>query len=265
MKAILQCLFLLLFISTSYTLSAQCEFETVGTAEYINQNGQECIQLTVEEPTQIGCAWLTKPFDFNFPIDYSMTAHFGSMDGGADGICMVFQMGADGLASCGENGGQIGAGGIENSLIVEFDTWQNPENGDPVQDHVAVNINGDMGFPIAPIVELGNIEDGQDHIVRFTWEPETMSFSVYFDGAEVTSGVFDVINFCFQGQSEAYFGFTGSTGAAVNNQLICPHLRESFRHVTYVAPAADAVIAGLGADGYSHVIDLLSDLPIKVN
>ena len=44
-----------------------------------------------------------------------------------------------------------------------------------------------------------------------------------------------------------------------------PHLRESFRHITYVAPAADAVVAGLGADGYSHVIDLLSDLPIKIN
>ena len=32
-----------------------------------------------------------------------------------------------------------------------------------------------------------------------------------------------------------------------------------------IVSAADAVVAGLGADGYSHVIDLLSDLPIKVN
>ena len=44
-----------------------------------------------------------------------------------------------------------------------------------------------------------------------------------------------------------------------------PHLRESFRHVSFISSAVDSVVAGLGTDGYSHVIDLLSDLPIKVN
>jgi 3-dehydroquinate dehydratase len=29
-----------------------------------------------------------------------------------------------------------------------------------------------------------------------------------------------------------------------------------------VAPAADAVVAGLGADGYSHVVEMLPYLPI---
>ena len=59
--------------------------------------------------------------------------------------------------------------------------------------------------------------------------------------------------------------FKSFSGFKVELHISNPHLRESFRHVTYVAPAADAVVAGLGADGYSHVIDLLSDLPIKVN
>jgi len=55
------------------------------------------------------------------------------------------------------------------------------------------------------------------------------------------------------------------SGFKIELHISNPHLRESFRHVTFVAPAADAVVAGLGADGYSHVIELLSDLPIKVN
>ena len=59
--------------------------------------------------------------------------------------------------------------------------------------------------------------------------------------------------------------FKSFSGFIIELHISNPHLRESFRHVTYVAPAADAVVAGLGADGYSHVIDLLSDLPIKVN
>jgi len=55
------------------------------------------------------------------------------------------------------------------------------------------------------------------------------------------------------------------SGFKIELHISNPHLRESFRHVTFVAPASDAVVAGLGADGYSHVIELLSDLPIKVN
>jgi len=42
-------------------------------------------------------------------------------------------------------------------------------------------------------------------------------------------------------------------------------LREEFRHVSYISSAVDAVVAGLGADGYSHVIELLSSLPIVEN
>ena len=37
-----------------------------------------------------------------------------------------------------------------------------------------------------------------------------------------------------------------------------PHLRESFRHVSYVAPAVDAIVAGLGAGGYVYVIEALA-------
>ena len=43
-----------------------------------------------------------------------------------------------------------------------------------------------------------------------------------------------------------------------------PHLREAFRHVSFVAPAADAVIAGLGVAGYEHALEsLLSALGEK--
>ena len=39
-----------------------------------------------------------------------------------------------------------------------------------------------------------------------------------------------------------------------------PHLRESFRHLSYIAPASDAIIAGLGVDGYEQAIQLLPEL-----
>ena len=59
--------------------------------------------------------------------------------------------------------------------------------------------------------------------------------------------------------------FNSFSGYKIELHISNPHLREPFRHVTFIAPAADAVVAGLGADGYSHVIDLLLELPIKIN
>ena len=55
------------------------------------------------------------------------------------------------------------------------------------------------------------------------------------------------------------------SGYKVELHISNPHLRESFRHVSFISSAVDSVVAGLGTDGYSHVIDLISDLPIKVN
>ena len=49
-------------------------------------------------------------------------------------------------------------------------------------------------------------------------------------------------------------------GLKIELHISNPHLRESFRHISFVSPAVDAVVAGLGADGYSHVIELLADL-----
>ncbi len=48
-------------------------------------------------------------------------------------------------------------------------------------------------------------------------------------------------------------------GYKVELHISNPHLREPFRHVSYVAPAVDAVVAGLGVGGYEHVIELLGN------
>lgn len=49
-------------------------------------------------------------------------------------------------------------------------------------------------------------------------------------------------------------------GFKVELHISNPHLREPFRHVSYVSPAVDAVVAGLGADGYELIVPLLSEV-----
>ncbi len=49
-------------------------------------------------------------------------------------------------------------------------------------------------------------------------------------------------------------------GLKVELHISNPHLRDAFRRVSYVSPAVDAVIAGLGAGGYELVISMLAEV-----
>ena len=185
--------------------------------------GPNCVQLTTTQTGQQGCAWDPTLVDFSQPIDNEFLLNFGTIDGnGADGICLVYQNDPNGLNTCGNQGGGIGSEGIQNSFIVEFDTWDNGGAvNDISQDHVAIDVNGDIDNPINGPFSLGNIEDGLDHTVRFTWDPTTNFYEIFFDGNLVASGNYDIINNCFGGNSMIYCGFTSSTGAAYNNQSVC--------------------------------------------
>ena len=56
----------------------------------------------------------------------------------------------------------------------------------------------------------------------------------------------------------AYPGYT------IELHISNPHQREPFRHRSFVTPAANAVVAGLGVAAYAQVIRLLPQLPFVV-
>ncbi|HSD68445.1 MAG TPA: type II 3-dehydroquinate dehydratase [Woeseiaceae bacterium] len=47
-------------------------------------------------------------------------------------------------------------------------------------------------------------------------------------------------------------------GYKIELHISNPHLRESFRHVSFVSPVVDAVVAGLGIHGYELVLDVMA-------
>ena len=57
-----------------------------------------------------------------------LRAWFGLVNGAA----------RDRLDTIGEGASQMGYGGIENSIAIEFDTWYNPDLGDLFSDHISV-------------------------------------------------------------------------------------------------------------------------------
>ncbi|MCO6460621.1 MAG: gliding motility-associated C-terminal domain-containing protein [Saprospiraceae bacterium] len=180
-----------------------------------------CVQLTTAGPGQKGCSWYNAPLDFDQPFEIAFTLFFGDLDAdGADGICLVFST----AQNCGGTGGGIGALGIPNSLIIEFDTWYNGEAGydDIPEDHTSIHVNGDFTYSIAGPVALPNIEDGVGHPAVIDWDPATLTLTVYLDGAPVmTLNGYDVVANCFNGTNEIYWGWTASTGGSYNNQSFC--------------------------------------------
>lgn len=197
------------------------EYILSGDAFYNSNLASDCIQMTGDINTQLSCVWLPEQVDFSVAFTNTIIMNFGSNNGGADGMTLVYQTSPEGSTACGISGGQIGAGGITNSLIIEFDTWQNADLGDPVQDHIAVNINGDMSTTIAGPQILPNIEDGVDHEVTFAWEASINTYQIFFDGVLQITGTMDVVTDLFDGSSMAFCGFTGSTGGASNLQYVC--------------------------------------------
>jgi hypothetical protein len=94
---------------------------------------------------------------------------------GADGLAFVVQN--DDPLALGVGGMALGYGGLADALAVEFDTFHNPENADPYENHVGIMARG-RGWPALAdhALELGgspapvDLADG-DVRVRIVYRP----------------------------------------------------------------------------------------------
>ncbi len=205
-------------------------FNLNGNATYINVSGEQCIQLTAEVNNQTGCSWNTNTVDFSQGFSLTLDYYFGNNINGADGNTFTFQPSSS--SACGQNGGQLGAGGLANALSIEFDTYDNDNPShvyDMSCDHIAVEIDGNMQGPGAPYAgpvcaksNGGNIDDGGTYQVMINWNPVTQTLDIYFDGNLRLSTSGDFVNTVFGGQSNVYWGATSATGGLNNQQYFCP-------------------------------------------
>jgi gliding motility-associated-like protein len=206
---------LCIIVANLNSLTAQ--YTTNGTATQLNES---CIRVTEAVMTQVGSAYFNTPLDLSQPFSFSGTMFFGADDAGADG--MTFILATDPTAQ-GISGGGIGYEGITPSLIVEFDTWQNAEIGDVVQDHMGIMSNGVANHnapeTLAPLVILPNIEDNMEHCFTIMWDPAVPIFEATLSSTSITYN--GDISALFPAGVDVYYGYTGSTGGAVNEQRVC--------------------------------------------
>ena len=188
----------------------------------------DCYTLTTETNAIHGGVFSPNTIDLNTAFDFSFEVYLGNVNAWtADGIAFVLQQGQ---TTVNNNPPYFGSFGLNPSLGIEIDVHPNPGApfNDPNSDHMAVFLNGDVTMPVSPVVNIPNIEDGVFHTLNVVWNPVLQIMAITLDGNFITAYNADIINTVFGGNSNVYFGFTGSTGGLNNLQRVCMYRNSVF-------------------------------------
>ncbi|UTW62922.1 gliding motility-associated C-terminal domain-containing protein [bacterium SCSIO 12741] len=157
----------------------------------------------------------------------------------------------------------MGYQGLDSSVVIEFDTWQNGNLSDPWYDHLAILAKGNnnhsgvnnLAGPIQISPTTTNVEDGQWHHVKISWDADSTRLSVWFDCDFRTSYQGNLIDSVFK-DSLVYWGIVASTGGASNLQQFCVY--QNILN-SYTSILKDTTICGgdsaaldVGGTGYSY-------------
>jgi gliding motility-associated-like protein len=144
-------------------------------------------------------------------------------------MVFVLQANPNGIGTPGED---MGFGGISPSVGITIDTYPNGDDNDPSYDHISIQKNGDvhhvspnnLAGPVAALVNSSNIKDCQWHVLHVTWDAAGQNLSAQMDGVNRVNANIDLVNQIFGGNSNVYWGFTGSTGGSKDLQKFCTAL-----------------------------------------
>jgi hypothetical protein len=188
--------------------------------------------------SQTSSAWLGTAIPvssaFTTTFRFQITPASSGPNSIGDGFAFVIQAASTGNATLGTAGmgGYIGYFGIQNSIAIEFDTYDNSQFDDPAGDHIGIQSRGtapnttdhtpavgaNLGGPV-----LATFADGNVHTATITYDGSS-TMSVYLDGSAtpVLSSAVPINLNTLLGLSggPAYVGFTAATGAAQENSDI---------------------------------------------
>lgn len=217
---------LLLLVNNCFSQQQDNPYHINGNAVQENCN---CYTLTKDELRQAGSVWniykidLTKSFEFNFNV------FLGCSDQGADGMVFVLQPISTSVGTQGEG---MGYQDVSPSIGIAIDTYYNPNNNDPVYDHITIHRNGiithnpatDLAGPEMVLPGVADIEDCQWHILSVIWDAAIQKLTAKIDHIERVSVTIDLVQEIFKGDPMVFWGFTAATGGEKNHQRFCTSL-----------------------------------------
>jgi Legume lectin domain/Bacterial Ig-like domain (group 3)/FG-GAP-like repeat len=173
------------------------------------------------EPNQAGSVYYAAPQNVQaFTTDFVFVTSC-CIDSKADGLTFIIQN--DGPQALGGAGGGLGYEGINKSVAIKFDLYNNSGEGN---NSTGLYTNGTS--PTVPAVDLTgsgiNLQDSDRFGVHITYDGATLTLSITdisgtFSSATYThSWAIDIP--ATVGGTTAYVGFTGATGGIVSQEDI---------------------------------------------
>jgi hypothetical protein len=180
------------------------------------QNGNK-LRLTQASGNQGGSTFSTSLITLNPNASFSTFFAFeilnrGGLGNGADGLTFTLQTNANNV---GGSGGGLGYLGINNSMAVEFDTYDNVETGG--SNHVGVDLNGSVNSVASTGLLTPDFDDGS---IWYAW----IDYNGASDDLEVRWSqsllrpISSMLSYnvdlpSILGSTDVYAGFTAATGA----------------------------------------------------
>ena len=223
-------LFFLSILLCSTSLQAQMLFKVTNFAvveDDLNMQGMSkvidsTLFLTSARPNQAGSVWfnvkrinLEQGFETEF--EFKVTSDGKGTQIG-DGFAFVIQDG--GVNALGRSGEELGYGGINSGLVMEFDTYNNDEGSKNHIDIAIYDRTKKIYARHATVHAIPEVSDGKPHVARIHYKDGF--FTLYLDSYlfPVLSSRLDLPQILGSNDKSAWIGFTAATSAATANHQI---------------------------------------------
>jgi glucose/arabinose dehydrogenase len=184
------------------------------------------LQLTPDLNNQAGGAFYDTPFQIDANSSFSTQFQFrlsgANGTSGADGFTFVLQNDSRGATALGPSGGNVGYSGINNSLAIEFDTYDNGA-GDPDGNHLSLLRNGNVNTAVKNALTNIDLNSGAPLNAWIDYDGATNQLNVYLSTTTTKPGtavLTETIDLVATLGTKAFFGFTAGTGGLRNLQEI---------------------------------------------
>lgn len=185
------------------------------------------LRLTPANYYQSGSAFSTSTVSLASNASFSTFFQFrftnpgGACDGqgcGADGLVFVVQTVGNNVGGA---GGGIGYAGINNSVGIEFDTWNNGAGDNNSSNHIGVDVNGSVDSIVLAEVTEADMNDGDIWNAWIDYDGSTNLLEARLGRSAVrpASAILSLTRNLASdlGTTNAFVGFTSGTGAAYAN------------------------------------------------
>ena len=185
------------------------------------------LRVTPANYSQSGSAFSTSTVSLASNASFSTFFQFrftnpgGACDGlgcGADGLVFVVQTVGNNVGGL---GGGIGYAGINNSVGIEFDTWNNGGGDNNSSNHIGIDVNGSVTSVILTEVTEADMNNGDIWNAWIDYNGSTNLLEARLGRSAVrpTNAILSLTrNLATDlGTTNAFVGFTSGTGAAFAN------------------------------------------------